>query len=138
LLHSRQGEADRVESRRQVERDDQVPAIDRELIDRRDMLHASIVDEDIDPAEIRLGLAEQLFDRLGPGQIGIAVRRLGSARTLQFLPDLLDLGGIAEAVQHDARPFRRERPRAGEADARSRAGDESGLSLEEHGWAFLR
>ena len=37
LLHVRHGEADGVERRGQVERDDQVPFVDREFLDRRDM-----------------------------------------------------------------------------------------------------
>jgi hypothetical protein len=53
----RQRGADGVEGGGQVDRDDLVPFLDRELLDRRDELDAGIVDEDVDRAELGLGLA---------------------------------------------------------------------------------
>ena len=41
----------RVEGGIQVERDDEVPFVEREFLNGRDMLHAGIVDEDVDAAE---------------------------------------------------------------------------------------
>ena len=54
-LHLRQREPGRVEGRAEVDRDDRVPALDRELLDRRDVLDAGVVDEDVDAAEVGLG-----------------------------------------------------------------------------------
>ena len=62
-LHRREREADRVERRRQVERQDRVPFVDRELVDRRDVLDAGVVDEDVDGAEFRERLAHHRLDR---------------------------------------------------------------------------
>ncbi len=44
--------ADGVEGRGKVDRDDAVPLLDREFVDRRDMLDAGIVDQDVDRAEL--------------------------------------------------------------------------------------
>ena len=55
-LHARQRAANGVEGRRQVERDDGVPAVDRELLDRGDMLDAGVVDQHVD-ADAGLGQA---------------------------------------------------------------------------------
>ena len=46
--------ADGVEGAGQVDREDRVPLVDREFLDRRDMLDAGIVDQDIDRAEFLL------------------------------------------------------------------------------------
>jgi len=41
--------------RRQVDRQDRVPFLDRELIKRRDILDARIIDEHVERPQIRLG-----------------------------------------------------------------------------------
>ena len=56
-LHGRQREADRMERRGQVDGDDRVPFVDGELVDRRDELDASVVDEDVDGTEFLERLA---------------------------------------------------------------------------------
>ena len=56
-LHARHRGADGMEGGRQVDGDDLVPFLDREILHRRDELDARIVDEDVDAAErlLRLG-----------------------------------------------------------------------------------
>ena len=44
--------ADRVEGRGQVDGDDRIPFLGREFLDRRDVLDAGIVDQDVDGAEL--------------------------------------------------------------------------------------
>src|SRR5436190_16174627 len=51
LLHGRQRDASRVKRSRQVDREDRIPFVDRKLLDRRDMLDAGVVDEQVDRAE---------------------------------------------------------------------------------------
>jgi hypothetical protein len=52
----------------------------------------------------------------------------------EFLADvgvqLLDLLGVAEAVEHDVRALFGQRAGDAEADARGRAGDEGGLAAQ--------
>ena len=64
-LHARHGGADGVEGGGQIDGDDLVPLLDRELLDRRDVLDAGIVDEDVDGAERLLGLRAS-WRRSGP------------------------------------------------------------------------
>ncbi len=108
---------------REVERDEEVPFGDREVVDRGDMLHSGIVDQDVE----RAGLRHHRLDRLGPGQVGVAVAgaELGA--------ELFDLRRVAEAVQDDLRALGGERSGDGEADPGGGAGDEGGLAFEEHG-----
>ena len=51
LLHAGHRGADGVERRREVDRDDRVPFLDREILDIGDMLDAGIVHQDVDRAE---------------------------------------------------------------------------------------
>ena len=50
-LHRRQCCGGRVECRGKVDRNDPVPLLDGELVNRRDMLDTGIVDENVDAAE---------------------------------------------------------------------------------------
>ena len=52
LEHLRQRRADRVERRRQVDGDDRVPLIEREVVHRRGELNAGIVHQNVDPSEV--------------------------------------------------------------------------------------
>src|SRR3546814_1213767 len=51
LLHVGQRKPRGMESRVEIERDDEVPSVDRKLLDRGDVLHSGIVDEDIHTAK---------------------------------------------------------------------------------------
>ncbi|MDB5693353.1 MAG: zinc metalloprotease, partial [Alphaproteobacteria bacterium] len=121
----------------EVEGDDQIPFLRRELVDLRHMLHAGIVDEDVDRSELVRHLGHHRFDRFGFGEVGIAVD--GVAAALMLEPGALPLhcGGIAETVDDEIRPLRGERLGDGEADAGGGAGDEGVLAFEEHRlWAL--
>ena len=61
----------------------------------------------------------------GFGHVGAVVDR---AELLAFA---LDVGGVAEAVDHQLRAFGGERLGDGEADARGRAGDQRDFALQE-------
>ena len=62
LLHLRQHRLDRVEVRRQVDRDHRVPALVRKLLDRRGVLDAGVVDEDVDRAEFARRRSDHVAD----------------------------------------------------------------------------
>ena len=124
--------ADGVESRGQVERDDHVPFFDREILDRRDILHARIVHEDVDAAHVLVGALEHRFDFVGLGQVGTIIGGLAAVQHLQRRAFGFDRRLFAEAVDDDVRALGGERLGNAEADARRRSGDESRLALQSH------
>ena len=63
LLHVRQRGGGAVEHGRQVQRDDGVPLLDREVLDRRGVLDAGVVDQDVDATE----LAHRVVDQAAHG-----------------------------------------------------------------------
>ncbi len=130
-FHMRQDQPRGVEYARQVERDDQVPFGDGKFIDRRDMLRAGIVDQDIDPAELVGGVSDHALDRRGIGQVGVAVSRPRARSLGQLGPLLLDRRRLAKAVDHDIGPGPCQGGRIGRADTRGRPGDQRGLAGEE-------
>src|SRR3546814_8116455 len=61
-FHARYGGADGVKGGGQVDGDDRVPLVDRKLLDRRNMLDASIVHQYVERAERRLMLGHHFGD----------------------------------------------------------------------------
>jgi len=51
---------------RQVDRQDCLPFVRRELLDRRDELDAGVVDQDVDRAELRLGASRTIETTSSP------------------------------------------------------------------------
>ena len=86
-LHRRHREAGGVEGRGQVDGDDRVPFLGREVLDRRDVLDAGIVDEDVGPAELVGAALHHRLDRRRVGHVGAVVDRAELAALA------LDLGG---------------------------------------------
>ena len=70
FLHQRHGGADAVKCRRQIDRDDRIPFLDRKILDRRDELDAGIVDENIDRAERAFTERDHRRDLGGLGHVG--------------------------------------------------------------------
>ncbi len=132
-LHAGQRGADRMEGRAHVDRDDLVPLLDREFLDRRDELDAGIVDEDVDRAELALGIRDHLGDLVALGHVGGRIERLDAELGLDAGPLLFDRGGIAETVDHQRRAFARESPRDRQADTAGRTRYDSNLALQRHG-----
>src|SRR3546814_2632217 len=100
------------------------------------MLHAGIVDEDVDGAEFVDAFLHQAFDLVRLRQVGAIIADADLVRVLDAPTGLLDLGGVAETVQHHVGALGGEGGRHREADAGSRAGDEGGLAFEEHAGPF--
>jgi hypothetical protein len=134
LLHRRQRRARGVEGGGEIDGDDRVPLVDRELVDRRDMLDAGVVDQHVDRAEAVDRLAHHLGDRLGLQHVGAVVGHRDLVLRRQPRAQRLDLAGIAEAVQYDVRAFGSEARRDSEADAGRRSGHQRGFTFE-HGGA---
>ncbi len=132
LLHAGNGEADGVKGRRKVDRDDLVPFLDREFLDRRNVLNAGIVDEDVDRAELLIRLRHHPRDRIGIGHVG----GRGIGLDLAFLRDVLGslriLLRITQPVDHHIGPLRSQRAGDGEADPGGASGHEGGLSCKAH------
>ena len=137
VLHPGEGETRRVEGGVEVERDDEVPFVERKFLDRRDMLHAGIVDEDIHPAERIGGVLHHRFDLVDLGQVMAGIERLRAGERFEALPFLFDRVLIAEAVDDDVRAFARQSLGIGEANARSGAGDQGGLASQGRAHAFF-
>jgi hypothetical protein len=123
-----------VEGRAQVDRDDRVPALGREVLDIGDELDAGVVDQDVHAAEPGLAGLHQRGDLCRLAHVGTVVAHVGR-------PSGLDLGlgavGIAEAVEHDLGALGSQGLGDAQADAAGGASDEGSLSCE-HGWVLRR
>ena len=63
-----------------------IPFLGRKILDRRDMLHAGIVDQHVDAAQFALRLVDQRFDLIGLGKVGAVeadLHAIMSARPLR-------------------------------------------------------
>lgn len=74
-LHQRDRGAHGMEGARQIDRDDLVPFLDREILDLLDMLDAGIVDQDIDGAEGLRRRFDQVGDLGGLRHVGRMIER---------------------------------------------------------------
>ncbi len=79
---------------------------------------------------------DHCLDRSGVAKVGAIIMRLGARRRLELEADRLDFLRVAEAVDHHAGAFERQRPGDGEADARRRSGNERSLALKLHKLRF--
>lgn len=70
LLHLGQGVSCSVEGRAEIERDDLFPNVLGELLDGADVLHAGIVDQDVDLPEVGNRLLDEVLGVAGLGEIG--------------------------------------------------------------------
>ena len=128
-LHAGHRGADGVERRRQVDGDDRVPLLDREFLDRRDVLDAGIVDQDVARAELLFGRLDHRGDLGRLGHVGRRIERLDAELLLDAGALLLDLGRSAEAVDHDVGAVLGERAGDAEPDAGGGAGDDGVFPL---------
>ena len=132
LQHLRQGRLGGVEGSREIDGDDGVPAVGREILHRRGVLYAGVVDEDVHPAEVPGGLIDHAGDLI---RLGHVRARVGGAHAI-FIGDgplqPLDLAGVAEAVEQHVCTGLSELSGDAEADARGRSGDDRDLAFERH------
>ena len=128
--HARQGGVDRVVVGREVDRQDRLPPGRRELLDRRHELDARVVDQDVERAEFRLGLAHHPGDLLALAHVGAVIAYLDVAARGQAGAQALDRRRLAEAVQGEVAAGLGERGRDAEPDAAGRAGHQGRFTLE--------
>ncbi|HYZ31834.1 MAG TPA: hypothetical protein VE684_06065 [Crenalkalicoccus sp.] len=98
-FHPRRHRARGVERGGEIDREDRVPAIRREVLDRRDMRDTSTVHQDGAGTESANGALDQAGDLAGLGQVGVVPHRY-VMRLDQAPARGLDLQGRAETVQH--------------------------------------
>ncbi len=120
----------------QVDGDDGVPVLGREVLHRRDMLDAGIVHQNVRAAEAGGRELHHRLDLVGPGHVGGGVHRLHAEIGFDLGAFCLDGLGRAEAVDHDIRAFGGQRPGYGQADAAGRARYDGGFSFEAHDPSF--
>jgi hypothetical protein len=101
LFHGGHGQARGVEAGAEVDRQDGVPGVDRELLHRRHVLDAGVVDEQVDGAELRDGLAHHAFDLVGLAHVGRVVADLHVMPLDQVEAQFFDVVQVAEAIEHD-------------------------------------
>jgi len=123
LLHRWKHQPGSVKGRAQVEGDDGVPLVDRELLHRRDVLDAGVVDEDVDRAEAAERRLQHRLDGVGLRHVGAVVGDVHLAAIRQAHAQALDLRLVAESVEDDVRAALGERLGDAQADPACRAGD---------------
>ncbi|MNH27825.1 hypothetical protein D3C79_879520 [compost metagenome] len=117
-----------MEHGRQVDGDDRIPALHREVFDRRHMLDAGIVDENVDAAELAHRVGEQVLD----------LRHVAEVRRVMADPGTVagDFGnrraGIAKAIEDQVGAGLGQYLGNAQADAAGRAGDDCCLADETH------
>lgn len=121
-----------MECRRQVDRDHGVPPLDRKALDRRDVLDAGVVHEDVDASVPRIDVRDHGLDLVGFRQVGAFVVDVDAVFGREFRSQSLDLRRITETVEHETGATTRERLCDTQSDAAGRAGDECKLAFE-HG-----
>ena len=99
LLHPAHRGADCVERGREIERDDGVILVDREILDRRDELNARIVHEDIEPPMRGFRSSNERSTSLSLHQVGAVITHRDAGLTFKAGADLFDLGGVAQTVE---------------------------------------
>ena len=88
----REGALDRGEDALHVDCDQPVELLHRQRLDVTHIRHARVVDEDVQPAQLRDGLVDRLGDLLGIAAVGLNRHGL-PAVACDFGRQLLGLGG---------------------------------------------
>ena len=132
LRHQRDGRGGRVERRGQVDGNDRIPFLGRKFLDRRDMLDAGIVDEDVDRAEFLGRLLDQRPAVGALRHVGLDVDDLGRMLLGDRLGDRMVLRRVGEGIDHHIAAVGGKRIGDGKPDARGRAGDDRGLLGHAH------
>ncbi len=131
-LHAGHRRPHAVKGRGEVDGDDGVPLLDGKVLDGAHVLDAGVVDEDVDAAEIALGLGDHLRDLRRPQHVGRVEADLHPQR-LHALDRLGVVLGRAQAVRDDVDAGLGEPQRDAEADPRRGARHDCRLALDAHG-----
>jgi hypothetical protein len=93
------------------------------------MLDAGVVDEHVDAA-VGVAALHQFLDLRRQGQVAAFEVNRDAAVGCELGPQPLDLGRVAESVQHDAAATGCQGAGNAQADAAGRTGDEREFALE--------
>ena len=121
-----------MEGGRQIDRQNLVPLVDRELIDWRHVLDAGVVDQDIHPAKPCLGRGDHGGDGRAVCHVRAVIGRLDPEFGLDTGAFGLDGGGVAKPVENHICPFPGHGAGDGQADPAGGSGDQGGLVCEGH------
>ncbi len=119
-----------MEGRGQIDGDDLVPLFQRKLLDRRHVLHAGIVEQQIQPPQFALGIGDHVGDLVRRGHVRPVIADAHAELLGELGPLLLDGDRVAQAVDDDIRALSGQGPGHGHAYAAGRPGNESDLALE--------
>src|SRR5438034_2467366 len=122
--------ANPVKHRREVDRENRVPALGGKILHGRRELDARVVDQDIHGPEVPLGLGHHLRDLDGRGHVGRAVRDGHAMLARQVRDHAGDRARRPEPVEHHGGAVPGERLRDTEADAARRSRDHRYAPLE--------
>ena len=129
-LHGGQRQAGGVEGAGQVDGQDGIPFVDREVLDLGHVLDAGVVDQDVDAAEALGAKGHHGLDLVGAAHVGAVVVHRNSVGLAGG--GHLGLGAlrIAKTVQKDVGPLGCQRLCNPEADAAGGTCDQSCFALE--------
>ena len=133
LAHAGQGEAGTVEHRGQVDRDNRVPPLDRELFDAGHVLNARVVDQNVDAAEFAFGVVDHVGDLRRVADIGRVMPHL-AAKLLQFGNDF---AGVAKTVEYQVGASLGQALRDTQTNTAGGTGNQGGFTFQAHD-QFLR
>ena len=121
-----------MECRRQVDGDDGVPTLGREVFHVGHVLDASVIDEDVHAAELSVGIGKHAFDL---GRLTHVSAVIADADGVLARRRNLGLGRvhIAKAIHDDVGTLRGQRAGNAQTDPAGRARDEGGFSLQHRG-----
>ena len=129
-LHDGNGRPAGVKGGGQDHRDQGVPLLLRELVHRRHVLDAGVVDQDVQPPKLAHRVGDEVLDLLRPGHVGGMVADGGVGAGLQGLPVSLDLRRIPQAIEDDVDPLLSEGGGEGLADAAGGARDDRHVAFK--------
>ena len=119
----------RMKSATQVDGDDGVPLVGREVLNSRHVLNARVIDQYVNPAKLRRGVLHHVFNFGGLAHVGAVVGDLHT-NGFYFGPGPVH---VAKAVEHDIGALRRKSFGNTQADTAGGARDERCFTFK-HAW----
>jgi hypothetical protein len=114
----------------QIDGNDLVPLRERHFVERRVLLQAGVVDQDVDRAELPTHAIEHLPHVVFVGNVAAVGVAIAAAAAPDLLDHRLGIGGPADVVDHHVGAGVPEAYRDPLADPGTGAGDERSLSLQ--------
>lgn len=125
--HGGHGRAHRQEGRAEVDRQDGIPTLDREVLHRAGVLDTRVVDQNVRRPQCVASAGEQLACRFRVTQIGLHIGRLATSALRQLLRHRLPLSKGFNAVQHHIVAGLGQTSGNGQANALGGTGDQCAM-----------